>query len=161
MTLTVEIRPLARSVYHAADEGAMRPFLDSLAARVAADANWRVRKKTLLDMIGEVEAATVQLHQASVRAGEAGVDPGEDPRRIFMETLPLYLAAILERVGEARIACIEQAAFYLLSAHPEHQSAAGDWIDGDPRNEKAFRRFLSANRRYRDLIERAPVTVRA
>jgi hypothetical protein len=66
----------------------------------------------------------------------------------------MYLASILERLDETHVTCIEQAAFYMISAHPEHQDAAQAWIEADVKHFKEYKKFLAANRDYRDLTER-------
>jgi hypothetical protein len=66
MKHAVEIKKPARSAYEAAENENLRGFLDDLVEKVSAGANWRVRKKTLLDLIGAIEAATIALHRASV-----------------------------------------------------------------------------------------------
>jgi hypothetical protein len=85
---------------------------------------------------------------------DAGDDVPTDSDELFAEMAPLYLGAILERLGEKSISCIEQAAFYFISAHPEHQQAASDWIGADPRHLQQFRKFLNANTSYKAAVER-------
>lgn len=195
MTTTIAIPPLARSACEAAEEEGLKPALDALAETVAEGANWKVRQRTLLDIIAVIEAATsadLSAGEAELMLGAAGAGPrptdggGEkeaendgdddeeegddedeeeeeeyedddddlDPEGLFLASLPMYMAAILERLGESRIVCVEQAAFYLLSAHPEHQEAAQQWIEADYRNERSYRKFLRAQRYYRSVLER-------
>lgn len=85
---------------------------------------------------------------------DAEDDVPTDSDELFAEMAPLYLGAILERLGEKTITCIEQAAFYFISAHPEHQQAASDWIGADPRHLQQFRKFLNANPSYKAAVER-------
>jgi hypothetical protein len=75
----------------------------------------------------------------------------EDP---FAIIAPVYIGAILERLGEQDIVCLEQAAFYFLSTHPEHQEAASEWIEADQKRLRLYQKFLRANPGYRDAVRR-------
>ena len=75
----------------------------------------------------------------------------EDP---FAVVVPLYVGAILERLEEPSIMCLEQAAFYFLSTHPEHQEAAKAWLEADPKRLSLFRKFIRANPGYDDAARR-------
>jgi hypothetical protein len=71
----------------------------------------------------------------------------------FPEPALYFIGGILEKLAEPEISSVEQAAFYVLSAHPEHQEAAERWVEADPKHMKAFRKFLKANRYYKNLME--------
>ena len=75
----------------------------------------------------------------------------EDP---FAVIAPVYVGAILERLGERDIVCLEQAAFYFLSTHPEHHEAAIQWIEADQKRLRLYQKFLRANPGYRDAVRR-------
>ena len=60
---------------------------------------------------------------------------------------------MLEKLAEPGLSSVEQAAFYVLSAHPEHQEAAERWVEADPKHMKAFRKFLKANTYYKNIME--------
>jgi hypothetical protein len=146
----------------------MGEVLRTLAAKVAAGSNWKVRKKALIDVvegldammaIGEAEAAFVDDPDADPPLDDpSSDDPAEDagaidgdldvPEFDVVDVLPAYVGAILEVLGETTVASVEQAACYILSAHPEHQKAGWDWIDADYGNWRAFKKLLRADRRY-------------
>lgn len=93
--------------------------------------------------------------------GEADEDPGvedmvapdpADGPGGFPAVLPLYVGAVLERLDEDRIHCVEQAALYLLSVHNVHQDAARLWLESDQRNVKAYRKLMRADRRYAGIM---------
>ncbi|MGK9237002.1 hypothetical protein KXS07_35165 [Inquilinus limosus] len=112
----------------------------------------------LRDEIRKMEEAA---QAAAVAAGEAPEAPLDEEELAaaaneiaFLTGLPTYVGAVLEILDEGQITTVEQAAFYHLSAHPEHQRAADAWFDEDIRNDKAFRKFLRANRDYSDLLDR-------
>lgn len=146
----------------------MGEVLRTLAAKVAAGSNWKVRKKALIDVvegldammaIGEAEAAFVDDPDADPPLDDPSPDdPAEDagaidgdldvPEFDVVDVLPAYVGAILEVLGETTVASVEQAACYILSAHPEHQKAGWDWIDADYGNWRAFKKLLRADRRY-------------
>ena len=171
------------SVFDTAPEE-LRPVLDSIVEAVQADANWKVRKKTLLDALLVVETMTqlsprqqeafealmtgiedgsISEEQAkaamdAIEADEGGdedeeEDEDEDAGSASAEVLPVFIGAVLERLGEERITSVEQAAVYILSVHPEHYGAAEDWLEADIKNAKAFKKLLRADRRYANLFE--------
>lgn len=109
----------------------------------------------------EIQKMEEEAHAAAVAAGETPDDPLDDDELAaaaneiaFLTGLPTYVGTVLELLDEAEITSVEQAAFYHLSAHAEHQRAADAWFDADIRNDKAFRKFLRANRDYSDLLDR-------
>lgn len=112
----------------------------------------------LRDEIRKMEEAA---QAAAAAAGEAPDEPLDEDELAaaaneiaFLTGLPTYVGAVLEMLDESEITSVEQAAFYHLSAHAEHQRAADAWFDADIRNDKAFRKFLRANRDYSDLLDR-------
>jgi len=109
----------------------------------------------------EIRRMEEQAQAAAVAAGEAPDEPLDEEELAaaaneiaFLTGLPTYVGAVLEMLDEREITSVEQAAFYHLSAHAEHQRAADAWFDADIRNDKAFRKFLRANRDYSDLLDR-------
>lgn len=163
MTSTI-VTPLARSVLDEAPDN-LKAFVGSLADKVAQGANWMVRKKTLCDYMLSLGAyLTLSPAERLELAGASGVElPPEDgnggdlPAK-FGEVLPFYVGAILERLGEERIASAEQAAVYVLSIHPEHQAAAEAWMTADPRNAKAVRKVVRGDKRFANLLKTARLT---
>ena len=167
------------SVFDSAPEE-LRPVLDSLVEAVQADANWKVRKKTLLDALLVVETMT-QLspkQQAAFEELMGGIEDGsisEEEAKARMdaiesetteeddedgefgaeaaEVIPVFIGAVLERLEEDRITSAEQCALYILSIHPEHYEAAEDWLQADPKNATAFKKLLDADRRYAGLFD--------
>ncbi|SMF67157.1 hypothetical protein SAMN02982917_3572 [Azospirillum oryzae] len=152
------IEPPARSVFETSPEK-LRPFLESLAARVSGGSNWMVRKKTVCDLLLGLDAffalpaAERSALMADDTSSDTPADEGGGPED-FRKVLPLYVGAILEGLKETAIASPEQAAIYLLSIHPEHQAAAEAWMLADPRNGKSVRRLMRDDRRYRQLMDR-------
>jgi hypothetical protein len=143
----------------------MGEVLRTLAAKVAAGSNWKVRKKALIDVvegldammaIGEAEAAFVDDPDADPPLDDPAPDdpapddlgpddPAEDARTVDGD-LDVPEFDVVD--GETRVSSVEQAACYILSAHPEHQKAGWDWIDADYGNWRAFKKLLRADRRY-------------
>lgn len=150
------IEPPARSVFETSPEK-LRPFLESLAARVSGGSNWMVRKKTVCDLLLGLDAffALPAAERSALMADDASsAADAEGGPEDFRKVLPLYVGAILEGLKETAIASPEQAAIYLLSIHPEHQAAAEAWMLADPRNGKSVRRLMRDDRRYRQLMDR-------
>ncbi len=142
--------------YDSIEEDDLRELIDHLHGKVAEPANWKVRKKVFLDLIRGLDL----LHHVELEAGEsegqeetARLFHDEEHDRRFIGNLPYFVAAILEKLDEKEITCIEQAAFYLISAHLEHQGAADRWLDSDYKRLKQFRKFLRANRYYAEITE--------
>ncbi len=172
-----KITPPSRSVFDTSPEN-LRPFLEGLAARVAAGSNWMVRKKTLCDLLLGLDAffalpeserlALVDRAAAPDDTGAEGDTPAanapeddgpeddgpEDGGADFREVLPIYVGAILEQLAEKSISSPEQAMIYMLSIHPEHHGAAEAWMLANPRHGKAVRKLIRTDRRYRQLMER-------
>lgn len=145
-----------RSVFETSPEK-LRPFLHSLADRVSGGANWMVRKKTVCDLLLGLDAFfALPAEERTALMGQGGEAPETDDTgpADFRNVLPLYVGAILEGLNEDAITGPEQAAVYILSIHPEHQGAAEAWMLADPRNGKAVRRLMKADRRYRQLMDR-------
>ncbi|HYH20229.1 MAG TPA: hypothetical protein VD995_16590 [Azospirillum sp.] len=165
MTSIPITRP-ARSVLDEAPDN-LKAFVASLTGMVAQGANWMVRKKTLCDTMLSLGAYLSMSPEEKRRMADGlgrdlppdddadeGADEGEASRR-FAEMLPFYVGAILERMDEDRVASAEQAAVYVLSIHPEHQAAAEAWMMADPRNAKAVRRIVKADKRFATLLKTA------
>jgi hypothetical protein len=70
----------------------------------------------------------------------------------FAEVLPFYVGAVLEQLGETKIERPEQAAFYLLSCHPEHTEAAQSWLQQGG-NLKRFQKFVDDTPDYEAILE--------
>ena len=97
-----------------------------------------------------LEALEHIVIEETVQNGE----PADIPRMDFVNVVPYFIGGILEKLGETEIASIEQAAFYILSEHQEHQDAADQWLQANPsKREKAFKKFIKANRYYRELLK--------
>ena len=167
MTSTILTKP-ARSVLDEAPDN-LKAFVGSLADKVALGANWMVRKKTLCDYMLSLGAyLTLTPAERLELAGTSGVElppengddgpGGGDLPTKFGEVLPFYVGAILERLGEERIASAEQAAIYVLSIHPEHQAAAEAWMMADPKNAKAVRKVVRGDKRFATLLKTARVS---
>ncbi|BAI71067.1 hypothetical protein AZL_004290 [Azospirillum sp. B510] len=158
----ISIDPPARSVFETSPEK-LKPFLEGLAARVSDGSNWMVRKKTICDLLLGLDAffaLPAAERQALMAGGGASADLAEAEGQAasgpedFRRVLPIYVGAILEGLREADISSAEQAGFYILSIHPEHQAAAERWMLADPRNGKALRKLMRTDRRYRQLMDR-------
>ncbi|WP_448189364.1 hypothetical protein [Azospirillum sp. sgz301742] len=167
MTSTIVTQP-ARSVLDEAPDN-LKAFVGSLADKVAQGANWMVRKKTLCDYMlslgayltlspaERLELAGTTGHVLPPEDGNGGPNGGDSPATGFSEVLPFYVGAILETLGEERIASAEQAAIYVLSIHPEHQAAAEAWMLADPKNAKAVRKVVRGDKRFATLLKTARV----
>jgi hypothetical protein len=155
---SVPIPTLGRSLYEAAKpEERLKAALDALVDAISRGANWKVRKKTLLDIVALIDLASDRSEDRADGEGEEADDAAVDDLDHlagFNDALPLYVGAVLERLGETRLSCVEQAAFYMLSAHPEHHAAAVAWIGMDRRHARDFRKFMNANRYYNDVLHR-------
>ncbi len=152
--MPVEIKPLARSIYDGVDDESLRRFFDEMAKQVMESKSWKTRKKVMLDVIRSFQLfCHGTLGDGDDAAGDGEEDAGPD--ELFYNMLPLVIGVILEKLAEKSITCIEQVAFYLLSGHPEHSKAADAWIGDDYKRMKAYRKFLRANRYYKETIEAA------
>ena len=156
MALHVAIERPELSFYDSIEGDDLRELLDHLHGEVAEAANWKVRKKVFLDLIRGLDL----LHHLELEAEEsegqeetAKLFHDEDHERRFIGNLPFFVAAILEKLDEKQITCLEQAAFYLISAHLEHQGAADRWLGDDYKRLKQFRKFLRAHRYYAEIAE--------
>jgi len=147
--MVTPIQPLAKSVYSDVSEDSYRNTFDELSARLAAENNWFARKKLLLNTLKALEIVIQHENLTARKAGEKV----EDSRAEFLKVVPYFVGGILEKLAEPGLSSVEQAAFYVLSAHPEHQEAAERWVEADPKHMKAFRKFLKSNRYYKNLMD--------
>jgi hypothetical protein len=87
--------------------------------------------------------------------GGGVVTPAADEGEVvedFAEVLPFYVGAVLEQLGETKLERPEQAAFYLLSCHPEHTEAAQSWLQQGT-NLKRFQKFVDDTPDYEAILE--------
>src|SRR3954452_475651 len=147
--MVTPIQPLAKSAYSDVLEDSYRNTFDALSARLAAENNWFARKNLLLNTLKALEIVIQHENLTARKAGEKV----EDSRAEFLKVVPYFVGAILEKLAEPGLSSVEQAAFYVLSAHPEHQEAAERWVEADPKHMKALRKFLKANTYYRKIME--------
>lgn len=80
---------------------------------------------------------------------ETDEDDGDAPSIMLIQ---FYAGTILEQLAETSIRSAEQAACYALSVHPEHHTASLAWVEADPRNAKALRKLLRADRDLASLF---------
>lgn len=151
--MSIALNPPAKSVYHRPENEPLRTAVDELHAELVAAPNWMVRKKRLLDTLQDMGMAFALHAIEEARESDDGELTVDDAVGAYVHAVPVMLAAVLERLGESRIESMEQAAFYLLSEHPEHHDAAIAWLDADVKRMRAFRKFLRANRSYKRVFE--------
>jgi hypothetical protein len=124
---------------------------DTLTGMLVAEPDWKQRRNTLFAIIQKFRTAFDGTPKGSrPRSLEQDLKAGEMP---FMSVLPIHIAVLLEKLDETCVKTVEQAAFYLLSVHPEHQAAADRWLQNDKKHLKAFMKFLDTNPYYRALYE--------
>jgi hypothetical protein len=106
-----------------------------------------------------VEERSVSGEKVNGWHGGGGVvtpanDEGDEVEIVedFAEVLPFYVGAVLERLGETKLDRPEQAAFYLLSCHPEHTEAAQSWLQQGS-NLKRFQKFVDDTPDYEAILE--------
>jgi len=106
-----------------------------------------------------VEEQAVSGEKVNGGHGGGGVvtpanDEGDEVEIVedFAEVLPFYVGAVLERLGETKLERPEQAAFYLLSCHPEHTEAAQSWLQQGT-NLKRFQKFVDDTPDYEAILE--------
>lgn len=119
---------------------------------------------TLQRLVEEVEEPPVvdlrpvggEAAEADEDDGDEGDDDGEDDEDEddleFLDLLPFVVGAVLEQLNEDRLTSSEQTAFYALSCHTEHLAAAQGWLEADPKNTAAFRKFVKSKPRYAELL---------
>ncbi|WP_207478975.1 hypothetical protein [Arenibaculum pallidiluteum] len=129
----------AQTVWEGLDEDE-RGLFSSLADLLAAEADWTTRRPLFLKIIEKLQTAFERNRRA---AGST---------LPFMALLPSHMGAILERLDEAEIGSVEQAAFYLLSIHPEHQAAADAWLQADRRRQRDYTEFVRRNPFYGAIL---------
>lgn len=78
---------------------------------------------------------------------------GAGPEPDLAELTTYYVGAVLERLDEKALTGPEQAAFYMLSCHPEHLEAAQSWLGASPGNQAAFEAFVDANPDYAAVLD--------
>lgn len=154
----VEIAKPARSVYETAPDN-LKTFLERLAEQVGRGPNWMVRKKTLGELLLALQAYFTmppeqrkELREATGAPPEEDDEQDNDPTK-FGEVLPIYVAAVLERLNEERIASAEQAAVYFLSVYPEHRDAAEAWMTASLKNSKAVRKLIDKDKYLAPLYD--------
>ncbi|EWY38963.1 hypothetical protein N825_10500 [Skermanella stibiiresistens SB22] len=130
----------AQSACEGFDDDQTRLF-DSLVEILADEPTWKQRRAVFFQIIERLRKA----FDRNLRDLESR---GDLP---FTAVLPLHIGAILEKLGEEEMMSADQAAFYLLSIHPEHQQAADQWIQGDKANIKAMTKFIDTNPFYAAL----------
>jgi len=115
-------------------------LFETLAGILAGEPSWKQRRLTFLKIIEKLKRAFERV--------QAEPDSNNLP---FMALLPMQIGAVLEKLDETEMEAIEQAAFYLLSIHPEHQQAADTWLQSDKANIKSFSKFVEGNPFYAAL----------
>ena len=130
----------AQSAWDGFDDDQARLF-GSLVEILSEEPTWKQRRTVFFQIIE-------RLRKAFDRNRQEPESRGDLP---FVAVLPLHIGAILERMAEEEMMSAEQAAFYLLSIHPEHQEAADRWIQGDKANLKAMMKFIDTNPFYASL----------
>jgi hypothetical protein len=80
-------------------------------------------------------------------------EDGAGPEPDLAELTTYYVGAVLERLDEKAVTGVEQAAFYMLSCHPEHLEAAQSWLVASPENQAAFEDFIEANPDYAAVLD--------
>jgi hypothetical protein len=148
--MAVPIPSLSKSIYSDVSNVGYRKTFDDLAAKLAMANNWFARKKVLFDTL---QALEIVIGYENLTAQEAGEKVEEAPRDEYLQVVPYVIGGILEQLAEREISSAEQAAFYMLSAHPEHQEAAERWLEANPKHMKAFKKFVKSNRYYRKILE--------
>lgn len=154
-TTTVPIAAIARTTLNDEVPEGMRSAIEGFAATVRAKANWKVRKKTLCElMLGFALIMRMAPEERSELTGQPV--PDDDPaldEDTIADLLPIVLGAVLETLDEGFISSAEQAAVYVLSIQPEHQQAAEAWMETDRRNWKAVQRILKSDEVYAALVD--------
>jgi hypothetical protein len=131
------------------DEADVPALFDRLVQRLRQDGNWFARKRTLLGYLAKLE----EVIAIETPLGTTGPELKDiEGRTGFIEAAPAFVACLLDGLGEHEIGSVEQAAFYLLSEREEHRLAARDWLQATPKRLQAFRRFVKANRQYREIL---------
>ncbi len=140
MSDAVPIAKPAQSAWDGLDEDE-RGLFGTLAQFLADEPDWKARRPLFLKMIEKLKAGFEKNRR------EAGSNLP------FMALLPAHVGAILERLGEEGIESLEQAAFYLLSIHPEHQTAADTWLQADRKRQRDYADFVRRNPFYAALLQ--------
>jgi hypothetical protein len=109
------------------------------------------------DLDDEDEVAAAGLGDSldktgSWRANGDDEDDEDSEPPDFAEMLPFYVGAVLERLDEKSLESPEQAAYYMLSCHPEHIEAAEGWLQAG-NNMDRFRTFVEETPDYGTLLE--------
>lgn len=146
----------AETAYETAPQDA-RDLIDQMVETLNAVPEWPARSALLLEMIDALDIAMTAdgIDEEDEDEDEDEEDEAGYADDDFAEMMTFYVGAVLERLGETEIDAPEQAAFYMLSCHPEHLDAAQGWL-GAPGNAEAFESFVDANPDYAavlDLIE--------
>ncbi|MGY0794236.1 hypothetical protein ACW7BJ_33230 [Azospirillum argentinense] len=121
--VTVALPPVTMPVYprlphdrhsgHACVEGvSLRDAVDSWVAALVEQPRWFDRSELLLAGFTE----QMPMLNGVARRNDAGL------------SLCTHLTATLENLGETGIDCLEQAAFYALTAHDPWRSAGREWL---------------------------------
>lgn len=155
----MRITPPADSVYETADPE-IRTVLDEMVAGLRAAPDWQARASLMLEMVDALDLAinTDAGDEDDAWEGEDdlldqdGLDEVGNTDADFAEVVTFYAGAVLERLGEKEITAPEQAAFYMLSCHPEHLDAVQAWL-AQPANEAGFAEFVDANPDYGTILE--------
>ncbi|HEV7371134.1 hypothetical protein [Arenibaculum sp.] len=144
----------AETAYETAPQDA-RDLIDQMVETLNAVPEWPARSALLLEMIDALDIAmTADGIEDDEDEGEEDEDGDEAGYADddFAEMMTFYVGAVLERLGEAEMHEPEQAAFYMLSCHPEHLDAAQGWL-GTPGNAEAFESFVDANPDYAAVLD--------
>ena len=136
----VPIAKPAQSACEGFDEDQTRLF-DSLVEILSDEPSWKQRRPVFFQIIERLRKAFDRNRQ----------DPESRSDIPFIAVLPLHIGAILEKMEEEEMISVDQAAFYLLSIHPEHQQAADQWLQLDKANLKAMTKLIDTNPFYAAL----------
>jgi hypothetical protein len=142
----------AEKLIGSAEEGLLVALVDAAATELREAGNWHARKRIMLAMLADLESRV--LARAEADDGDRTFADSLRSRLNWIDWVHFFIGGILERLDERAIKSTEQAAFYLLSAHAEHEDAAVDWLEADRRRRKDLRRLIKTNRAYADLFFR-------
>ena len=110
----------------------MGPTIENWVTLAMDASNWTMRAASFLDVL---------------EGNIAQIDGFDMPKSIGAIALQLILTAAVEHLADTEVDCLEAAAFYALTAHPEWSAVGATWLA--PFRETWFSDWKDARPTYR------------
>ena len=132
--MPVPVLPLSKSIVADASEK-YKSIITLLVNRISIEPNWYKKNKVFLSALD------------SLKSARKDADSND-----LIQEMAFLIGGVLETFNESEIDLKEQAIFYLMSAHLEHQMSVDKWIEISPKHAKILRRYCLTNSHFKRIV---------